>query len=71
MMLCESLSCFGWRFRVLVQLCVLRGDENNSRGYLFLSARPHPMFLVKSCGVAMFSEMYGFFVNDVKNVFAC
>ena len=49
---------------------MLSGDANNSRGYFLLSAHPHPLFLVNSCGVVMFSEMYGVFVNHVK-FFVC
>ena len=62
----ERLSRFGWQCRVLVQRYMLRGDAKNSRGYFLLSARPHPVFFVKSRGIAMFSEMCGAFVNDVK-----
>ena len=40
----EGLSQFEWRFRVLVQRFVLNVDVNNSRGYLLLSASPHPIF---------------------------
>ena len=66
-----GLSFFIWRCIVLVWRCVISGEANNSRGYLLLSARPHPVFLVKSRGIVMFSDIYGVFVNDVKNVFAC
>ena len=44
---------------------MLRGDARNSRGYFLLLESPHPVFLVKSRGIVMFSEMCGVFVNDV------
>ena len=44
---------------------MLSGNANNPRGNFLLSARPHPVFLVKSRGVVTFSDIYGAFVNDV------
>ena len=61
---CVGLIIFGWCYSVIVQKCVLSGDVNISRGYFLLLSRTHPVFVVKSRGVVMFSEMYGFFVND-------
>ena len=61
----EVLSCFLWHRILLVQRCVLSGVAKNSQGYFLLSARPHPVFLVKSRGVVTFSDIYGAFVNDV------
>ena len=46
------------------------GDGMNSRGHFLLLAPPHPVFLAKLRVVVMFSEIYGVFVNNVKNVFA-
>ena len=63
---CEGLSRFGWQCKVLVWRCVLSGDARNQRGCFLLSACPHPVFLAKSRGVVMFSEICGVFVNDVK-----
>ena len=54
---CEGLSSFLRKCRLLVRLCVLRGNENNSRGYLLLSTLPHNIFVIKSCGVVTFSEV--------------
>ena len=54
---CEGLSRFEWRFRVLVQKFVVRGDAKNVQGYLLLLTRPRPLFLLKSRGIVMFSEM--------------
>ena len=50
---------------------MLSVDGKNSRGHLLWSARPHPVFLANLRGVVMFLEIYGVFVNDVKNVFEC
>ena len=62
---CEGLSHFGWRYIVLLLRCVLRGDAKNSREYFLLSTLPHPVFLVKSCGVAIFQKCVNCFVNYV------
>ena len=67
---CEGLSCFRCQCRVLVRGFVLRGDANNSRGSNLLLERPHPVFLVNSRGIVMFSEICGVFVNDVKSLLA-
>ena len=45
---------------------MLSDDAKNQREHFLLSARPHPMFLVKSRGIVTFSEIYGFFVNDTE-----
>ena len=44
---CEGLSHFEGRCRVIVRQCVLRGNAKNYRGYLLLSACPHPVFFSK------------------------
>ena len=44
---------------------MLRGDANNSHGFLLFLELPYPVFVVNSRGVVMFSEMCGVFVNDV------
>ena len=44
---------------------MLRGNANNSRGYFLFLAHPHPVFLAKSHGIFMFSEICGVFVNDM------
>ena len=62
---CEGLSCFEWICRVLLRRCMLRGDANNSRGCFLVSACPHHVFLVKSRGIVMFSEIRGVFMKDV------
>ena len=54
---CEGLSCFGCQCSVLVQQCMLIDDAKNSRGYFLFSALPHPVLLVKSHDIVMFSEM--------------
>ena len=43
---------------------MLSGDAKNSIGHFLISAHPHPVFLVKSRGVVMFSEIYGVLVNN-------
>ena len=63
---CEGLSHFEGRCIVIVRRCVLMGDAKNQQGCFLLSARPHPVFLVKSRDVVMFSKMWGFFKKDVK-----
>ena len=62
---CEGLSCYGGFCRVILRWCVLRVYANNSQGYFLLLVRPYPIFLVNVCGVVMFSEMWGFFMNNV------
>ena len=63
---CVGLSCFICNCSALVRRCVLSDDAKNQREHFLLSARPHPMFLVKSRGIVTFSEIYGVFVNDAK-----
>ena len=51
---CIGLSCYILRCSLLVRLCVLSGNTNNSRGHFLLKARSHPVFLEMSGGVVIF-----------------
>ena len=54
---CEELSSFEGHCRLLVRLFVLRSYSKNSQGCFLLSTRPYFVYLVKSHGVVIFSEM--------------
>ena len=54
---CDGLSFFEWRCIVRVRQCVLRDYAKNSLGFFLFLARPHPIFVLKSRGIVMFSEI--------------